>query len=508
MKKVVLLIMMLCMALTGCQKTPDKSSVVSKADGLREDVIAEPLASGEKRTLDNPVHWKINDKRSNDRVTISADLELGTIETGNLPVIEMKNHELGQEELVKLVLYFSENNDLYVQQIYTKDIYQKVIDRIENKEGTYGDTTMWTSHQELKEALKTAIKLAPDIPAEPKKAEIKFQKIIDNPAFTAAQGWAGGKKDEQDSDAENYFSVDVGGERTAHIDAERYDSKLGNSSKFSWMQGADIVEAATIQKYKMQCKYQNDAGLDTSGYTEGYSALLSQYDACLDQPGIEEEEGKKQAEQVLQDLDITDMVCSSSEKILWFPKGAFPERDSLGFWSDHLWQGNLEEAEAGYQYIFSANIEGTPVKQVYGTISEKTIESYTPPFPVEEITITVTKGGIRSFDWQGMTEEVEQIAENTELLSFETIQNQLLDQIFYWYSQQGQPVNDTTLFNYQIISTELEYTYIPAYKEPKNAWLVPVWVFTVKESAGEVETVQNLSFVLNALDGGVVGRTD
>ena len=29
--------------LTGCQKTPDQSAVVSKAGGLSEDVIAEPI---------------------------------------------------------------------------------------------------------------------------------------------------------------------------------------------------------------------------------------------------------------------------------------------------------------------------------------------------------------------------------------------------------------------------------------------------------------------------------
>lgn len=92
--------------LSGCQKTPDKSSVASKADGLSEELIAKPLKSGEKRTVDTPEHWGAKEKRSNDRVTISVDLNLGKQETGNLPVIEMKNHVMTQKELKKICKVF------------------------------------------------------------------------------------------------------------------------------------------------------------------------------------------------------------------------------------------------------------------------------------------------------------------------------------------------------------------------------------------------------------------
>ena len=42
--------------LAGCQKTPDQSAVVSKAGGLSEDVIADPLKDGETQTLNLPEH--------------------------------------------------------------------------------------------------------------------------------------------------------------------------------------------------------------------------------------------------------------------------------------------------------------------------------------------------------------------------------------------------------------------------------------------------------------------
>ena len=46
--------------LTGCQKTPDQSAVVSKAGGLSEDVIAEPLKDGEtqiSRSCENSTNF-------------------------------------------------------------------------------------------------------------------------------------------------------------------------------------------------------------------------------------------------------------------------------------------------------------------------------------------------------------------------------------------------------------------------------------------------------------------
>lgn len=59
-------IIVLCLALTGCQKTPDQSAVVSKADGLSQEVIAEPLKEGEKNMLDVPENWKFCELRSDD----------------------------------------------------------------------------------------------------------------------------------------------------------------------------------------------------------------------------------------------------------------------------------------------------------------------------------------------------------------------------------------------------------------------------------------------------------
>ena len=73
---------------SGCQATPDQSSVASKAEGLSEELMAEPLEPGELQEVDLPGHWSVSEKKSNDRVTILADLEMGKLEMGNLPVFD------------------------------------------------------------------------------------------------------------------------------------------------------------------------------------------------------------------------------------------------------------------------------------------------------------------------------------------------------------------------------------------------------------------------------------
>ena len=134
--------------------------------------------------------------------------------------------------------------------------------------------------------------------------------------------------------------------------------------------------------------------------------------------------------------------------------------------------------------------------------------------PVEQIYIVVTEDGIRSFKWKGMSQEEKIVTENVKLLAFDEIENRLIDQVKYLYPS-SQPAEDKTIFGYDVATVELGYTYIPAYKNPQNAWLVPAWFFTISESedttaelgtAGKkIEGYQTDYIVLNATDCGRIG---
>ena len=77
----VFLVCVCLITLAGCQETPEESAVASKAGGLSEDVLAEPLSEGETQTLELPDRWEETKKWSNDRWIFQADVDLGSIET-------------------------------------------------------------------------------------------------------------------------------------------------------------------------------------------------------------------------------------------------------------------------------------------------------------------------------------------------------------------------------------------------------------------------------------------
>lgn len=123
------------------------------------------------------------------------------------------------------------------------------------------------------------------------------------------------------------------------------------------------------------------------------------------------------------------------------------------------------------------------------------------------VSIIVTDDGVKSFSWQGMCEEVAVIAENVNLLAFNDIQKSLFEQIFYSYLNIGQPAEDTTKFDYRVISAKLGYTYVTAFQKPENAWMVPTWFFQVMRSEGQAEEMKDLVILpvaINAMDGGVI----
>lgn len=308
----------------------------------------------------------------------------------------------------------------------------------------------------------------------------------------------------ENTDTEDYFAVDLGEDRAAHIKAERYNQKIDNDSSFLWMEGSNFIEEETIENEEMQSEYYSSFGMDTNGYTEKFHELADAYRECMDKITFTEEDGKEQAEQILEDLGIDDMGIVDSDRTVWFPKGACSEKNGLGLGSDALWQGDLDKGLPGYLYSFSRSVEGlTSVSE--GMAAEGTVDSYVPPFQIETISILITEEGVKYFKWDGIAEEVRTVTENTKLLPFEKIQAKLTDQIFYWYSGKGQSANDTTLLEYDVVNAKLQYTYTTAYQEPEHAWLVPAWIFTVQESLGG-NPLQNLSYVINAYDGSVIGE--
>ena len=298
-------IIVLCLALTGCQKTPDQSAVVSKAGGLSQEVIAEPLKEGEKNMLDVPENWKFCELRSDDRVTIAADLELGKMETGNLPVIEMKRHELTEEELKELVAYFARKEELFEPHVSTKEFYEKIIDRMENRKEDYTQSDLMgdSKYQNL---IKEAYDLASENVQDKQVMDVKFQMQKTDPAIDHILENQFGIETETNEE-EDYFDADVGADGKSLISAERYNEKLENESSFEWKQKGWWIDESDIEIYRRM----NQMGVSEPNKL---NEILSGYQRKLDELSFDEKEGKENADATLDDLEILNMQLCDSKK--------------------------------------------------------------------------------------------------------------------------------------------------------------------------------------------------
>lgn len=506
LKKACVGIGITCFLLTGCQKTPEESAVVSKAGGLSENVIAKPLEAGETRENDIPAHWKMEELRNKDRMLLSADLDLEEKKLGNLPVIEMKNHVLTEEELKELVEYFAEGETLYERQPYTKDVYEEVISRIENQEGIYAASYPWLEKLTIRQCAESGIEFAPEKPSIQEKKKIEFTtRFVDEGYEKAVMEKIGAASEGFDMyenrEEKVWFEVDVGGvgtERKARIKAETYDQEVGNSSSFSWTTGLESYSYLEFDSSRMFFTHQTE-----NTFTPQMLERMELFEERYTNSTFDKAAGAAQAEQVIKELGIADMSLASAEQVLWFPQNSYTEgSDRIGESDDLWWMADPAATECGYRYIFSREIGGLNVMVGNTAAFETTEEMYSPPFPAETITITVTESGVKSFVWEGMSEEVKRITENTKLLPFDKIQECLAEQIFYWYSgcTAGQPADDPTQFQYRVTDAKLGYTYINAYKNPEHAWLVPAWSFMAIEGK-DGEDMQYLSYLIEALEG-------
>ena len=312
---------------------------------------------------------------------------------------------------------------------------------------------------------------------------------------------------------EIHFQATVGADAKGTINAETYDPEAGNYSIFSWSEGNGI-ELATIENYLAIENRTAEYGVPAGSVKESFMEKLQTLKDQMKETTLLEETAEDEAEKVLKDLNLENMQLLSSDKILWYAQSDYPEATILEQ-QEALWNADPNLGKTGYRLTYVPSVSGLKINQdKTGGYSDDSGFAYAPSMPVEQIYIVVTEDGIRSFKWKGMSQEEKIVTENVKLLAFDEIENRLIDQVKYLYPS-SQPAESKTIFGYDVATVELGYTYIPAYKNPQNAWLVPAWFFTISESqdataelgtAGrKIEGYQTDYIVLNATDGGRIG---
>lgn len=388
------LILVVVFAASGCAKTPEQSAVVSTKGGLPAGVEAGPLSGNKKQNLNIPAQWSQEARRGKmENVSISIDLQMEQIKTGNLPVLEMEKSTLTSEQMQKLDEYFS-NDHL--------------------------PGSVW----------------------------------------------------------------------------EPWDRTNGYSYT-----GAIMV----TEQFLQNLVYMSMEGMKTSK-GEDVTVSIKAIEACMNgEASVSQAEGREKADMLCEKIGAKEGYrLASTESVVCFGTG---QDDMMEQFPDKLLKA--QQPIKGYRYRYTKNIVDPLVLDYVfdqNGVELDQADAYTPPFPVETITVTVTGDGIVGFEWKYPSKEVEVIAENTNLLSADEIFEKLADNLYY-SNISDLSSSETSVYEHTIISARLGYSYIPAFGNPQNVWAIPTWFFEVTYHIGdsahpEVQIDRPVQMVmLSALDG-------
>ena len=138
-------------------------------------------------------------------------MDLGSIETGNLPIVEFEQHAMTQEELESLTKLFRGRGNPVCPACYDKRCLSNKLDRIRNMEGIYAVYTIDTAVSTKMEMLEKGLEAAPEAAGqETKEVQPVFSARLDDPGEDAAKDRRKSISEEEDA-MELYFSAEIGG---------------------------------------------------------------------------------------------------------------------------------------------------------------------------------------------------------------------------------------------------------------------------------------------------------
>ncbi|MDD5017662.1 MAG: DUF6034 family protein [Eubacteriales bacterium] len=446
-------VMLATCVLTACQPTPEEEVIVNKGDGEFEEAInatAAPAAAYEA-----PGHW--SETVENGKLTIAIDTDVTLPDVSVYPVVKLEPATFSQQRLDELVAYFAGDNKLYEPEVMTKADYEEKL--VEAKKGDLIDGEYVITEQSLAyvEELEKKIANAPeDSPRVYADTTLTYRKDENGNADTAA--------------GENFFCVTV-------------ENKSGND--------ASIYAGNYVEGYNTSTSfsYTCGGGYETASFFMPEDVEWIDYETILAGINISEADAAAQAQNIIDDLGIEDMVLDNAEKAI-----LYDETNRGGYAFEYIRESG---GIAGYQ------------RTSWSTNAGEAEPAYSPPFFQERVAIVVTENGVEYFSWTGCAQVVETVSGNVPLLAFEKIQQDLKDQIYYKKSFEldREGLEELTV---TVNSAGLRVGYISVENNVHQALLVPVWVFEVSETVtyyGETYEVDRDVYIFNAIDGGVIGSS-
>lgn len=490
-KKWKLIALVCCIGFTGCQPTPQETFIQRRQEMIRE---IEPVAEDELRNKEFPVHWKdtLEKEKNKIQVVMQADAGLEIPSISNVPVEEYGQRLITDRMLEHLVSYFAGDDRLYKKPPMTKKELERELEKVQLGEGEAGSPGSFRHVTDRTGKIEELIQEAPET-VEKEYVPIAFD-YPRRQEVTRVRKW---QFYDEILTEKNSFSVLVERENGADpwIDVTNYDKKAGSSSKFHYTDCDSITEG------ELEETIETDQYLEADGEaaSERYGDWIEEIRQQMGEPELSEQEAVRQAEKIMEDLQIRDLYLIRTEKTLCLPR------------SDSFWGpiGDFSQADRAWTLTFKRRVGNLTDSDMTGGFSyyQNPSRAYNPPFGEETLKITLSDQGIRAFSWDNLCEKIQTIAENVAMESFDSCCQKLLDYLYYDAAARAPK---GVRYWYLIDRVELHINPVTAEGNPEHAYLVPVWEFYGRMTYNQDPTQEGVRFyqmtdlMINACDGGFV----
>ena len=170
---------------------------------------------------------------------------------------------------------------------------------------------------------------------------------------------------------------------------------------------------------------------------------------------------------------------------------------------DNRGMGHRPDGEYGYRLYYAREVDSTLVTPVHQR-GAREVTVYNPVLPYEFLCVDVGADGVFMIEWEHPISITGLIAEDSELLPFETILD-IFGTIAPLTIQSSEYEANNALY---INRAELGYMCLQERGKPTSYQLVPVWDFFGERTIGrERYTTHNWSHLtINAIDGTIIDR--
>ena len=489
-------LLLLLLFLAGCQPTPEISPVVNRSEGIPDSAYIEPLEGEERKQVEAPAVWTEEIQKGEGRITILAEQVKPQIpEIQNTPVLEIQEKEFDQELLCRLTDYFTKGSLLYEVPAMTKEELIFWEERIQNRRGIYGYPSERAFLSSELTRIRELIEKAPEV-SERNDVQPQFCEAVLSEYEYVRTG-----KPIDNTEPDTFEAVVQN--NGALIWAERKQEQSGTSSSFAYRKGS-YLDTGYLESAEETFERLLEQGDADEEWIKEYRIFLNTLRHEIESTDLKQRQEAviKQAEEVLADLEITELTLAdirpcivTEESLKW---------DSMNVdWS---------KAERGYAVEFArscgsltASLPGGAF-YYYDALPEKT---YSPELFPESVILVFAGQELRIFEWNHMAVLTKVVAENTKLLSFDEIKERFAQHLFYTAAAQDENAGRDVKVTETYVVSEVRLTayYSEAYGSPGNAWVVPVWLFTYdyyRTINGEQRYVAKVNTMIQAIDGGYI----